>query len=349
MPSSVEPKTIPRAEPSLLRGTRIASYAIVGVGLLAVLGLHLLPTLLAGLLVYELVNTLSPLLSRRISGSGARLLVVTLLAAIVVTLIVLSILGAISLVHQELASPDLFWEQQVMPVVEKARQQLPAQWIAWLPDSVDELRQVTLQKLRENAGAIQLAGKEGLRVLVHILIGLGLGAIVSLTQARPRHQLRPLAAALTLRCGRVAQAFHDVVFAQVKISLLNTALTGLFLLGLLPLLGISLPFAKSLVVLTFLVGLLPVVGNLISNTVITVVALSVSFGVGVAALVFLVVVHKLEYFLNARIVGGQIRAAAWELLLAMIVMEAAFGLPGVIAAPIFYAFLKRELEEAGLV
>ena len=101
--------------------------------------------------------------------------------------------------------------------------------------------------------------------------------------------------------------------------------------------------------LTFFVGLLPVVGYLISNTVITVVALSVSFGVGVAALVFLVVVHKLEYFLNARIVGGQIRAAAWELLVAMIVMEAAFGLPGVIAAPIFYAYLKRELEEAGLV
>jgi len=349
MSSNTEPKVVPRAEPALQRATRIASYVIVGAGLLAVLGLHLLPSLLAGLLVYELVNTLSPLLSRHVPGSGARMLVVTLIAAIVVGLLVLSILGGISLVHQELTNPDQFWEQQVMPVVEKARQQLPAQWIAWLPDSVEELRQVTLQKLREHAGAIQLAGKEGLRVLVHILIGLGLGAIVSLTHARPRHQLRPLAAALTLRCGRVAGAFHDVVFAQVKISLLNTGLTGLFLLGVLPLLGIEIPFAKSLVLLTFVVGLLPVVGNLISNTVITVVALSVSFGVGIAALVFLVVVHKLEYFLNARIVGGQIRAAAWELLVAMIVMEAAFGLPGVIAAPIFYAYLKRELEEAGLV
>jgi len=31
------------------------------------------------------------------------------------------------------------------------------------------------------------------------------------------------------------------------------------------------------------------------------------------------------------------------------VMEAAFGLAGVIAAPIYYAYLKSELEAKGLV
>jgi predicted PurR-regulated permease PerM len=33
----------------------------------------------------------------------------------------------------------------------------------------------------------------------------------------------------------------------------------------------------------------------------------------------------------------------------MLVMEAVFGVPGVIAAPVLYAYLKRELDEAGLV
>jgi len=54
------------------------------------------------------------------------------------------------------------------------------------------------------------------------------------------------------------------------------------------------------------------------------------------------VIHKLEYFLNARIVGGQIRAHAWELLVAMLTMEAAFGIPGIVAAPIYYAYIKSE-------
>jgi predicted PurR-regulated permease PerM len=82
---------------------------------------------------------------------------------------------------------------------------------------------------------------------------------------------------------------------------------------------------------------------------VTIAALSISVWVAVAALGFLVVIHKLEYFLNARIIGTQIRARSWELLVAMLVMEAAFGLAGLIAAPVYYAYLKSELETEGMV
>ena len=106
------------------------------------------------------------------------------------------------------------------------------------------------------------------------------------------------------------------------------------------------PLAKTVLVITFLVGLLPVVGNLISNTIIVILSLSVSLPVAIASLIFLVVIHKFEYFLNAHMIGTQVR---WELLLAMLVMEAAFGIPGLIAAPIYYAYLKDELVSRGLV
>jgi hypothetical protein len=49
--------------------------------------------------------------------------------------------------------------------------------------------------------------------------------------------------------------------------------------------------------------------------------------VAVASLVFLVVIHKLEYFINARI------AAAWEILLAVLAFEVAFGLAGLAPYP----------------
>jgi predicted PurR-regulated permease PerM len=42
-----------------------------------------------------------------------------------------------------------------------------------------------------------------------------------------------------------------------------------------------------------------------------------------------VAVHKLKYFVNARIVGSRIGAAAWEILLAIPVFEVAFGPAGV--------------------
>ena len=91
------------------------------------------------------------------------------------------------------------------------------------------------------------------------------------------------------------------------------------------------------------------IGNLISNSLIFVVGLSISVYVAIVALIFLVVIHKLEYFLNARIVGTRIQASAWELLLAMLVLEVAFGIAGLIAAPIYYAYIKSELSDAGLI
>jgi predicted PurR-regulated permease PerM len=192
-------------------------------------------------------------------------------------------------------------------------------------------------------------GGEVGHTLVHIVIGMVIGAMVSLREALPAGDGGPLARELTERARRVGDAFRRVVFAQVRISAINTGLTALYLIALLPLFGVHLPYAKTLIAVTFFVGLLPVVGNLISNTVILIVSLSISLEVAIASLVFLVVVHKLEYFLNARIVGARIHAAAWELLLAMLVMEAAFGIAGLVAAPIYYAYLKDELTARGLL
>ena len=327
----------------------VASYVLMGVGLLLILLLHLLPALLAGLLVFELVQSLAPLLGRRIPSDRARVLVVAVLGAIVVGLLMLLILSTVSFLRNEIGNPEQLWQVQLMPLVEKARQQLPPSITGWLPDSVDDLRIMALELTRKHASSLQLLGKGAARALVHILIGLVLGAIVALSRARPAHQVGPLAAAMGLRCQRLAEAFHNIVFAQIKISIVNTVFTAIFLLAVLPAAGVHLPLTKTLILVTFLAGLLPVIGNLISNTAITIAGLSVSLWVGVAALVFLILIHKLEYFLNARIVGTQIRARAWELLIAMLAMEAAFGLAGLIAAPIYYAYLKGELEQEKLV
>jgi predicted PurR-regulated permease PerM len=135
----------------------------------------------------------------------------------------------------------------------------------------------------------------------------------------------------------------------VKISALNTVFTALFLLAVLPLFGVHLPLRKTLVVITFVLGLIPVLGNLASNAAIVILALGVSVPAAIASLTYLVVIHKLEYFMNARIVGRQIQAAAWEILVTMLLFEAVFGLPGVVAAPVFYAYAKRELVVRGLI
>lgn len=327
---------------------RQASWVLAGLGLYLVLKLHLLPVLVAGLLVFALVDSLAPPLQRLLPGTGARTALVALLGIVVVGSLTLAVFGVIAFLRSEMGNPTLVF-QKLMPLVERARGQLPQIVVDYLPDTIDDLRADALEWLRQHAAQLQGAGQAAARVIVHLLIGMVLGAMVALAEARTDGSGGRFGLLLAERCGRLARAFRDIVFAQVKISALNTFLTGLYLLVVLPLAGIDLPLGKTLVIATFVAGLLPVVGNLISNTLIFVVALSVSLGVAVSALTFLIIIHKLEYFLNARIVGGQIRARAWELLIAMLVMEAAFGVAGVIAAPIYYAYLKRELVAGGLI
>ena len=111
----------------------------------------------------------------------------------------------------------------------------------------------------------------------------------------------------------------------------------------MPASGVHLPFSKTMVLITFVAGLLPVIGNVISNTILVILSLSHSLQIAFFSLLYMVVIHKLEYFLNAKIIGSQINARAWELLIAILVMEALFGIPGLVAAPVFYACLKMEL------
>lgn len=330
-------------------GHEIAAWLLSGAALLLILRLHLLPALLTGLLVYELVHILTPFFRiTRLSGKRAKLVVVALLAGLVVLLLVAIIWGAVLFFRNEPESiPSLL--KKMAEIIDGLRGKLPDWLVDYLPADVEGLRGWTVSWLHEHAGELQTVGKEAGRITAHVLIGLVIGALISLREASPSHKFRPLTGALAGRISLMGNAFRSVVFAQVRIAALNTLFAAVYLAVLLPLLGIHLPLVKTMIAITFVTGLLPVVGNLISNSIITVVSLSHSPAVALGSLVFLVIVHKLEYFLNARIIGSQIRAHAWELLMAMLVMEAAFGIAGVIAAPIYYAYIKSELSERGLV
>jgi predicted PurR-regulated permease PerM len=325
-----------------------AAYVLTAAALSFMLALHLFPTLFAGLLVYALVTALAPAVQRLVPGVHAHWLVVALLAIVVVGALTLAIVAAFAFLHSESGKPTLFFER-LTPLVERARTQLPMFIVDRLPDDSAEMRTAVMEWLGEHTAQLQVAGKQAVRVVVQLGIGIVLGAMLALHSAKERPQGGPLSVALKARAAHLVSAFHDVVFAQVKISALNTLFTGGFLLVALPLFGVALPLAKTLVVLTFVIGLLPVIGNLISNTLIFVVALSISLFVALAALAFLIVIHKLEYFFIARLIGARIQAFAWELLLAMLVMESLFGIAGLIAAPIYYAYVKRELREARLI
>jgi len=324
-----------------------ASFVLFGAFLLAVFVLHLVPALLAGFLASMLLHGMARRLQgERVSRGLSRALAAGLLGLVAGCAVAAVFLLLYGFVRGRLGDfPGLL--DSMGDTFARLRKTLESTGLNLPLPSADGSTAALASWFRDHAGELRHAGTAGLRGLVHALFGTVIGVLVFF---RTRADVSgPVASALGRRLRRFDEAFRSVVKAQIEISAANTLLTGIYLLAVLPLFGAHLPLPGTLIALTFLTGLIPVAGNLVSNTVIVLVSLGVSPWVAVSSLVFLVAIHKLEYLLNAKIVGGRIGAAAWETLIAILVFEAAFGVPGVILAPVVYAFAKGELRERGLV
>jgi predicted PurR-regulated permease PerM len=330
----------------------ISAWVLTAFALVFILVFHLLPAMLAGLLVYELVHIITPYIARRFPSkqpsNRSKLWAVGILVTIVVGLLAFSGASLMAFFRSDAGSLTVLLAKMAQ-IIEDSRKILPGWLFEHLPaDAITFKEQATLW-LRLHADELQVVGKEAGRATAHIVLGMIIGGILALRDAVVMDHFKPFARALVGRSRFLSEAFRRVVFAQLRISAINTTFTAIYLAVVLPSIGIQLPLVKTMIAITFIVGLIPVIGNLISNAVIVVVSLSHSLIVAIGSLVYLIMIHKFEYFLNARIVGSQIRANAWELLIAMLAMEAVFGFAGIVAAPIYYAYIKAELRARDLV
>ncbi|MEW6160751.1 MAG: AI-2E family transporter [Verrucomicrobiota bacterium] len=206
--------------------------------------------------------------------------------------------------------------------------------------SVDTVKQQA-RYLRNVANLAKGATTQFAFLVIGIVVAVSLFLNSKLDLDRGSHALKDNL--YSACCDEIAERFHTffqsfatVMGAQIVISAINTILTTIFLLV------VDLPYTIVVVGVTFLCGLLPVIGNLISNTIIVGIAFTISPKMAFAALTFLVVIHKLEYFLNSKIIGDRIRNPVWLTLLGLIIGERLMGIPGMILAPVVLNYLKVE-------
>ena len=331
-----------------LSASTIASYLLAGISLFIVLKEGLLVALFSGLLLYSLIHLMAPTIARIFNQRRPRTIAVVLLATILISTLLIAAWALQIFLRSDGGNLHSLL-QKLADIIEASRSQVP-DWVSTnFPEDVGALQQMITAWLREHAGEAKLIVPEAGHLVVHLLLGMIIGCMVALRETIDAKDVKPFAAAMQQRMVNIATIFEKIVFAQFKISLINTLLAAIYLLVILPIAGVHLPLIKTMIADTFIAGLIPVAGNIASNTILVIVALSHSLNVAIASLVFMILVHKAEYFLNARIIGAQINAKAWELLTAILVMETLFGVPGLVAAPVFYALLKKELSDRDLV
>ncbi len=213
---------------------------------------------------------------------------------------------------------------------------------------LDSLRDVALDTVQSTLGDlgnyVKIATKEFVFLLVGVIVAIGVFLNPDFEPERQRGKAPPnlysfYTSRIKQRFASFYHSFETVIGAQIVISAINTVLTSVFVLAS------GLRYGGVVVALTFVCGLLPIVGNIISNTVIIGVAFTMSPKLAAFAFVFLVVIHKLEYFLNSRIIGGRIHHPMWLMLLALLIGDRLMGLSGLILAPVVLSFVKVELTK----
>jgi predicted PurR-regulated permease PerM len=190
----------------------------------------------------------------------------------------------------------------------------------------------------------KVATKEFLALVIGLVVGCSLFLSAKVELGREANMFRNnlyslVCDEIVMRFRSFYESFVMVMGAQIIISAINTIFTAIFVVA------VRLPWAGVVIVVTFLCGLLPIIGNIISNTIIVGIAFTKSPQLAVVALAFLVIIHKLEYFLNSKIIGDRIKNPVWLTLLALVLGERLMGIPGMILAPVILHYLKVETSK----
>ena len=218
------------------------------------------------------------------------------------------------------------------------------------PDTltVKDLQESAVKAIKENLGFVGNFAKATTKQFVLLVIGIVVAASLFINpqmdlerdRRRLKNNLYSLSCdEITKRFRNLYHSFATVMGAQITISAINTTLTAIFVLS------VKLPYASVIIGVTFLCGLLPIIGNIISNFVIVGIGFTISPMLAIAALAFLVILHKLEYFLNSKIIGDRIKNPVWLTLLGLIVGERLLGIPGMILAPVVLHYVKMEAAQ----
>ena len=196
--------------------------------------------------------------------------------------------------------------------------------------------------------ALHYASQVG-HILVYATIGLILAVVYLLEEEhivafKEAMAPRSLTGTLVRWLGHVTDAVLVTVQLQLVVAGCNAALT----LPVLLLLGVK--HVSSLMVLIFVSGLVPVIGNIVSGVVLSILAYQAKGWLGVGVFTALtVILHKIEsYYLNPRLTARHVHLPGFVLIVSLIAWEHLLGFVGLfVSFPLLFVAgrIRAEFKE----
>jgi len=340
--SELEPLLENRQDTLVQRHPHVVGYAfLIGLAIAFTLS-HLMMFILSFLFLYLISDVMTNDVRRHVP-LVPRVLLFSLLYVVVVSLIVVLAYKVLPGIARTL--PDLANQLQTQTVKEIKR--ASQVWNLTQYVDINEIRGALIQAstgflryLVDNLpplykGFIQLI----FALVINVFLYHDMERITHVFDRKPGSLMSFLYRFTEVRLRIFYLYFKRVMGGQFVISAINTVISSVVIIAL----GLRHPYIMISIV--FLCGLFPIVGNLVSNSVLVITAfVSIGlWGAGVC-LILLIVIHKLEYFLNSKIIGGMVRLPMTISLAALIFFEVLLGIPGLILAIPLTLFVRHELE-----
>jgi predicted PurR-regulated permease PerM len=218
--------------------------------------------------------------------------------------------------HARQVFPETLREMEENEIVKRVREHLP--------DS---------SKLAERAKEYSEAALHTVSMIGHLAMFALIAVILAIIYTLEEHELhelhdkidpKSLMGTVLRWLGYVAEAIRITIQLQLVVAAVNTALT----LPVLLILGIH--HIPSLMILIFVSGLIPVVGNIVSGAVLSLLAYQAKGFVGIGVLVVLTfVLHKIEaYYLNPRLTSKHVHLPGFAIVVSLLCWEHLLGFVG---------------------
>lgn len=314
---------------------RKVSYVLFAAIVFAIAGLRLADIALAGLFSYMILD----LTHRRVSAHTAKpyarwvsLFIFLVVAAVLAYLFSRFVRQALSMIPRIVGTAI----PRLDALATRVGIDLPF-------GNGQELRDLLMAEIKENARSITHESGLLTKGFFQIIVAVFIAVLCFMSGGRTPERLRGnLFDAVRLefdsRMRVFMEGFEKVLGAQFMVASINAFLTGIFLVFM------DIPYFLFLILTTFIFGMLPIVGNVLSNSIIVGTALTVSPRLAAISLVFLMIIHKLQYLLYSRIIGSSIDTPVWQILIGVLVGEALIGVPGIILAPAMLHYLREEMQ-----
>ncbi len=237
----------------------------------------------------------------------------------------------------------------------------------WLPERIESLRELPLyQELRsrlpdadrvlEGARQYATSALAYLEALGHILLYSVIGFILAVVFALERYELDEFVHRVSPSSlvGTLLRWLHHVADALVVTVQFQLVVAGCNALLTLPVLIIvGLHHWVGLMLMIFVSGMVPVVGNFVAGAVLTALAYQAHGVVGAAVLVALTfVLHKMEsYYLNPRLASRHVHLPGFVLIVSLVCWEHLLGIPGLfLSFPFLFVAnrIKKEMTASNL-